>query len=397
MQARSTTESIETAESLKQRAEQLAPTLRERAKETAALRRLPDDTVRDLTEAGFFKILQPKRYGGYELDPVALYDVQIALAQGCPSTAWVLGVVTVHNWQLALFDDQAQKDVWGEDPSTRISSSYAPTGKVEKVEGGYRVSGRWSFSSGCDHCDWIFLGGFAPSEGGPPDMRTFLLPKSDYVIDDNWHVIGLAGTGSKDIIVEGAFVPEHRSHRMVDGFKCDNPGNKVNDSATFRLPFGQVFVRSVSTTAIGIARGALTHYRDVAASRVAAGDGSKIAENPNAQMVAAQAAALVDEAELVLHRNTSELRRLVDEGKPIDLDRRVAYRYDSSNAVLKCVEAVDLLFSESGGRAIFLDHPLLSYFLDVHAARAHFANSPNKPGWNFGSVQLGLKSKDFFL
>lgn len=389
--------SIPSAESLLERARLLVPTLRERAAQTRTLRRLPDATAADLTTAGFFRILQPKRYGGYELDPLALYDVQATLAEGCPSTAWVLGVVAVHNWQLALFQDRAQSDVWRTDQDTRISSSYAPTGKIEACEGGYRVSGRWSFSSGCDHCDWVFLGGFAPSATGRPDMRTFLLPRADYTIDDNWHVIGLAGTGSKDIVVNNAFVPEHRTHRMSDGFKCKSPGNELNTASLYRIPFGQVFTRSVSTTAIGIAQGALAIYRETAAQRVAAGDASKVAENPNAQMVAARAASLIDETRLVLRRNITQLSAAAAAGTSLPLEQRVAFRFDSANAVVKCVEAVGLLFTESGGRAIFLDHPLLACFLDVHAARAHYANSPNKPGWNYGGVQLGIDNKDFFL
>ncbi len=382
---------------LLQRARELAPALRERAKTTAGLRRLPDETIADLTHAGFFRILQPKRFGGYELSPMVLFDVQMIIAEACPSTAWVLGVVSVHNWQLALFDLRAQLDVWKSNHDTRISSSYAPTGKIEAAEGGYRVSGRWSFSSGCDHCDWVFLGGFAPSSGSRPDMRTFLLPRADYRIEDNWHTIGLSGTGSKDIVVDGAFVPEHRTHRMTDGFKCASPGNQVNDAALYRLPFGQVFVRSVSTTAIGVARGALRVYAEAAKSRVAAGDGSKVAENPNAQMVAAEAAVLIDEADTILRRNVQKLMEHAQAGEAPPLDTRVAFRFDSSNAVAKSVAAVDMLMCESGGRAIFLDHPLLRYFLDVHAARAHYANSPSKPGWNYGGVQLGLPNKDFFL
>jgi 3-hydroxy-9,10-secoandrosta-1,3,5(10)-triene-9,17-dione monooxygenase len=385
------------SDSLLQRARELAPALRERAKETARLRRLPDATITDLTDAGFFRILQPKRFGGYELSPMVLFDVQMIVAEACPSTAWVLGVVAVHNWQLALFDPRAQLDVWRSNPDTRISSSYAPTGQIEAVEGGFRVSGRWSFSSGCDHCDWVFLGGFVPGAGPRPDMRTFLLPRTDYRIEDNWHVMGLAGTGSKDVVVEGAFVPEHRTHRMSDGFRCASPGNQVNDAALYRLPFGQVFVRSVSTTAIGAARGALRVYSEAARSRVAAGDGSKVAENPNAQMVAAEAAALVDEADLILRRNVKTLLDHAQAGEPTPLETRVAFRYDSSNAVAKSMAAIDLLMCESGGRAIFLDHPLQRYFLDVHAARGHYANSPHKPGWNFGGLQLGLPNKDFFL
>jgi 3-hydroxy-9,10-secoandrosta-1,3,5(10)-triene-9,17-dione monooxygenase len=392
-------QSIPSAEELLARARALQPTLLERAPAAAELRRLPDETVADFKQAGFFRMLQPAKWGGYECDPNAFFDVQMAIAQACPSSAWVLGVVAVHAWQLALFSAQAQEDVWGKDSSTLISSSYAPTGKITRVEGGYKVSGRWSFSSGSDHCQWVFLGGFVPPDGEQkaPDMRTFLLPRADYKIDDTWHVAGLKATGSKDIVVDDAFVPEHHTHKLIDGFFRKSPGNAVNPAPLFKLPFGQIFVRSVSTSAIGCAQGALEAYNSVAAKRVAAGDGAKVAEDPTAQVVAAEASALIDEAKLVLRRNFDVLMNAARTGADMPVDQRVRFRYDSSRAVAKCVQAVDGLFTASGGRAIFLSSPLLRYFMDVHAARAHYANNPDKPGRNFGGVQLSLKNTDFFI
>jgi 3-hydroxy-9,10-secoandrosta-1,3,5(10)-triene-9,17-dione monooxygenase len=381
------------------RAEGLAPTLTARVAEAEALRRLPDETVADLQQAGFLRLLQPARWGGAEVDPGVFFDVQATIAAACPSTAWVLGVVGVHAWQLALFPEEAQQDVWGEDSSTLISSSYAPTGKVTRVDGGFRVNGRWSFSSGCDHCRWVFLGGMVPpeGEGKPPEMRTFLLPRKDYRIDDTWHVAGLKATGSKDIVVEDAFVPEHRTHRLLDGFKRRSPGNAINTAPLYRLPFGQVFVRSVSTSAIGILQGALDAYRAVAAKRIAAGDGSKVSDEAAAQLVCASAASTLDEVRLVLHRNMDELMALARADQDMPLERRVRFRFDSSNAVVKCVAAVDELFAQSGGRAIFLNSPMLRFFLDAHAARAHYANNPDKPGRNLGGLLLGLKNTDYFL
>lgn len=381
------------------RARALVPRLRERVREAAELRRLPDETVAELKAAGLFRLLQPARWGGAEVDPGVFFEAQLTLATACPSTAWVMGVVGVHAWQLALFPEPAQQEVWGADPEALISSSYAPTGTVERAEGGYRIRGRWSFSSGCDHCQWVFLGGLVPPEreGAPPEMRTFLLPRRDYRIDDNWFVAGLRATGSKDIVVEGAFVPEHRTHRLIDGFRRASPGNEVNPAPLYRLPFGQVFVRSVSTSAIGAALGALEAYTGVAAKRVAAGDGRKVAEDSAAQLVAARAAAAIDEARLVLHRNFDEMMAAVRAGQDLPLERRLRFRFDSSQAVVKCVAAVDELFTASGGRAIFLDNPLQRFFQDVHAARAHYANNPDKPGRNWGGVQLGLKNQDYFV
>ena len=385
-------------EELLSRARELLPKLTARLPDADRLRRVPDETIADFHEAGFFRMLQPSRWGGLEIDPTVFFDVQAMVATACPSSAWVLGVVAVHNWQLALFPLEAQEEVWGKDRTTLVSSSYAPTGKIARTDGGFRISGRWSFSSGCDHARWAFLGGLVPPEGsGPPEMRTFLVPRTDYQIDDNWHVAGLKGTGSKDIVIESAFVPEHRTHKLMDGFFRKSPGNAANPAPLYRLPFGQIFVRSVSTSAIGAAQGALDAYRSAAAKRVAAGDGAKVAEDPTSQVVAARAAALIDETRLTLHRNMNDLMEIARTGGELTVEKRVRYRYDSANAVSKCVEAVDLLFSASGGRAIFLNSPLLRYFLDVHAARAHYANNPDKPGRNFGGVLLDLKNADFFL
>lgn len=384
-------------EQMIEKANALLPVIKSRSAAAIRNRQIPTETIHDLHEAGIWKLLQPSRFGGSEAHPNTLFEIQTMIATACPSTAWVLGVVAVHSWQLALFDDRAQQEVWGENPRTLISSSYAPTGKVMKVEGGYRLSGRWSFSSGSAHCGWAFLGAFVPVESGPPDMRTFLLPRSDYRIEDVWHTIALQGTGSNDIVVEDVFVPEYRTHKMSDGFKCQNPGNLVNPSPLYRLPFGQVFPRSVSTTAIGIAQGALDFYRQVTATKVGAADGNRAVMDPDAQLACAKAASAIDQARLVLKRNFDEMMDLAERGEKIPVEKRVAWRWDSTEVVSRCVEVVDSLFTLCGGRAIFSDSPMQRYFLDIHGARAHYANRPESPGRNFGAVQLGLPTKDFFI
>ena len=380
-------------------ARELAPRLAARLPEADGLRRLPDDTVADLQRAGFFRILQPQRWGGLELDPQIFFDVQIEVARACASSAWVLGVVGAHAWQLALFDERAQREVWGANDSALISSSYAPTGKVERTEGGYKISGRWSFSSGSDHCQWVFLGGFAPplAEGKPPEMLTFLLPRSDYRIEDNWHTIGLRGTGSNDIVVDSAFVPEHRTHKLMDGFRGKSPGNAVNPAPLYRLPFGQLFVRSVSTSCIGIAQSALEAFNATASKRIGAGDGAKVAIDPQVQRAAADAAVTLDEIKLVLQRNVASLREYAERGEQAPVALRVRYRYESSVAAERCTKLVSMLFNAAGGRAIFLGHPLQRAWLDVNAARAHYANNPDKPARNLGAVELGQPNSDFFI
>lgn len=381
------------------RARELAPALASRLAQTDELRRLPDETIADLERAQLFRMLQPARWGGLEVDPHTFYETQIELAKACASTAWVLGIVGVHAWQLALFDERAQHDVWGEDANVRISSSYAPTGRVERASGGYEISGRWSFSSGCDHCQWVFLGGFVPPEPGAkvPDMRTFLVPRSDYRIDDNWHTIGLRGTGSKDIVIERAFVPEHRTHKLIDGFRGHSPGHAQNTGALYKLPFGQVFARSVSTTSIGIAEAAFASFTAIAAKRVSAGDRSQVAIDPNVQRLTAEVAVELDAIKLVLFRNVDTLMAHAEQAEQATLSARVGYRFDSSHAADRCAKLVDAMFNAAGGRAVFLGHPLLRAWLDVNCARAHYANQPDKPARNFGAVQLDQPNSDFFL
>ena len=378
------------------RLDSITERLQERVELTSSLRRLPDESVAELKAAGLFRVLQPSRWGGAELHPNTFFDTQRAIARACASTGWVYGVVSVHAWQLALFPLQAQEEVWGEHPDALISSSYAPTGRVTPAPGGYRLSGRWSFSSGCDHCQWVFLGGFAQSEGAGPDMRTFLVPRSDFRIDDNWHTFALRGTGSKDIVLDDVFVPEHRTHKFTDGFRCQSPGNEHNPAPLYRIPFGQIFVRSVSTTSLGITEAALDFYRAVTGTKVGASDGSKAAEDPLAQMTCARAATAVDRNLLVLHRNFNELMDATETGG-VSVERRAAMRWDSSQAVEACVEAVDAMFTAAGGRALFTDSPMHRWFCDVHGARAHYANRPEGPGRNYGRVLLGNRTQDWFL
>ncbi len=391
--------SIPTPESLVERARAMIPALKERGAKAEADRKIPEETIREFKEAGFFDILKPKRWGGFEMDPRVFYQVQMAIAEGCMSSAWVYGVIGVHPYQLGLFDGKAQDDVWSKDQSILISSSYQPVGKVERVDGGFKLSGQWGFSSGCEHCDWTFLGAMIPpaEAGGPPDMRTFLLPRSDYKIIDKWHTFGLKGTGSQDILVEDAFVPEHRTHRGVDGFMCNNPGQAENTGDIFKLPWAQIFVRAVSTASIGAARGALTAYLDVAAKRVSTNTGKASKSDPFAQMSAAKTRAELDEMCNTIDHNFEQMLSAVREGREISIEDRMLYRYQSSCVSRRCAELVDALVQHLGGKAVYLDSPIIRYWLDLNAARAHVANTPTLLGVSLGAKFLGEDVKEFFI
>lgn len=386
---------------VRQAAVDMIPVLRERAADCEVQRQVPAETIKDFADAGFFRILQPKKWGGYELDPHDFYAVQIAVAEGCMSSAWCLGVIAIHNWQLALFDDRAAQDVWGQDDSVLISSSYMPVGKVERVEGGFKFSGQWGFSSGSDHCQWAFLGAMVPPEEGappgPPDMRTFLVPREDYEIVDDWHVMGLKGTGSKSIRVDGCFVPEYRTHKAMDGFTCQSPGNAVNTAPLFKIPFGQMFVRAVSTAAIGALRGGMDEFIEKTSKRIGKNDGKTAAEDPHAQVSLSKAGSTYNELQLVLFRNFDRLMEAASGGPELTMEERIQMRWESAEVPQRCVEVIDPLFAYAGGSGIYNGNRLMRTFVDIHAARGHTANNPEKFGGNWGAVQCGLPNTDFFL
>lgn len=388
-----------TADELIARARALQPALAERAAQAEREQKVPDETIAEMQEVGLFRVLQPKRYGGYEMDPDVFFQVQMALGEACMSTAWVYGVVAVHNWQLALFDDRAQQEVWGEDSGMLTSSTYMPVGKVVPVEGGFEFSGRWGFSSGSEHCGWVLLGGLVPpaEAGGPPEYRTFLLPRKDYRVERNWDVLGLRGTGSHDIVVDGCFVPEYRTHKSADGFQCNSPGNAVNTAPLYRLPFAQIFVRAVSTASLGALQGAIGHFRAYAAKLVSLNTGQKTMEDTGAQMACAEAEAACDEMRTVLLRNFEQMMTLARAGEPLPLDARVAYRYQSAAVPERCASHVNRLLRYCGGRGIYLNNPITRVFLDVHAARAHVANNVDPYGRNYGGMLMGQPNRDFFI
>ena len=393
-------DAIPSAEELISRARAMIPTLKARARQCVADRDVPVETIREFHEAGFFRILQPRRWGGYEMNPNVFFEVQKAIAEGCMSTGWMFGVVGCHPYELALFHDQAQQEVWGKDSSTLASSSYQPVGKVTHAEGGFRLSGRWGFSTGSVHCDWVVLGAMVPprSEGDAPEMRAFLLPRSDYAIDtDAWHVFGLQGTGSHDIIVDDVFVPDYRTHRSIDGFLCTNPGQKENDAPLFTLPWAQVFVRSVSTAAFGGARAALSAAIEIMQSRVSTNTGKAAKADPFLHAAIAKAHAQIIEMETTLRLSFEELMGHAERGEAIPMEKRTLFAYNSSTVVRRLADIVDDMMQLLGGRAIYMSSPIIQPWLDLNAGRAHVANDPSNRTADAIGTMLGEAPANTFL
>lgn len=380
------------AQELVERARTLAPLLRERAAATTAARSIDADTIRLLREAGLFRVLQPERWGGFEMEPGVFADIQIALAAGDMSAAWVYGVLGVHPFQLALFDDRAAQDVWGRDSSVLIASTYMPTGRATAVDGGFRFSGKWKFSSGSEHCDWILLGGMVgdPQQG---DYRTFLLPRADYQIIDTWHVMGLKGTGSQDIEVRDVFVPDYRVHDLGAAYKGSSPGQAVNTGWLYRLSFPLVFGRAVSNGCIGALQAMLDAFREYGASRIGT-TGAPTARDPDAQQACAEAAAAIDEMTATLHRNFGRMEYHARCNEETPLELRLQYKYQSAAVADRCLASAENLFKCVGGSGLFETHPFGRIYADLIAARQHVSNQSQISGRSWGAVLLGLDNPD---
>jgi len=368
----------------------LLPTFRERADEAERLRAVPEASVKELEETGFFRLLQPRRYGGMEADPVDFYTAVRDIASACGSTGWVSSVLGVHPWQIALFDDEAQQAVWGDDSTTRVSSSYAPMGKAVVTDGGFTLSGRWSFSSGCAHASWVLLGGLVHNaEGQIIDFRTFLVPRDSYEIVDVWNVVGLAGTGSNDIVVDEVFVPETCTLSMGETGRCKGPGQAVNTGDLYKLQFHSLFTTTITTPIIGIARGAYAEHVEMQRGRVRASYGEKASLDPFAAVRVASASSEIDAAWALLMANIREQQSYVARGEKIPISQRLKIRRDQVLGTQRAIDAIDSLFEASGGRALATGTPLQRAWRDAHAGRVHAANDPERALQMYGASEFG--------
>ncbi|MDF3340712.1 flavin-dependent monooxygenase [Mycolicibacterium septicum] len=375
--------------------DELLPLLRERAQETEDLRKLPDANVKALEDIGFFTLLQPEQWGGLQCDPTVYCEAVRRLASACGSTGWVAGVLAVHNWHLALFDQQAQDDVWGDDPAARVSSSYAPMGAAQAVDGGYLVSGSWQWSSGSAHATWAFVGGPVIKDGRPVDFGSFLIPISDYTIDDVWNVVGLRGTGSNTVVVKDAFVPKHRflSYKAMNDGTAG--GYQTNTAPVYKMPWGTIHPTTISTPIVGMAYGAYDAHVEHQGKRVrAAFAGEKAKDDPFAKIRIAEAASDIDAAWRQLSGNVAEEYALLVAGEEIPFELRARARRDQVRATGRAIASIDRLFEASGATALSNDAPVQRFWRDAHAGRVHAANDPERAYLIFGNNEFGLPPAD---
>src|SRR5215813_875872 len=386
--------------SMATRAKALIPQLRDRAARTEELRRLPSETERDLHEAGLFRILQPKRVGGAELDYVALVDCAALLARGDASVAWNLANLASHHWMLGMFDKRAQDIVWGKDASALIASSFIfPAGRARKVEGGYRLRGSWPFSSGVASCEWNMLASVVSfdDEADGIEYRIFLVHKNDYRILDTWNAVGLQGTGSNDVEVRDAFVPEALTVAVSELAGGPTPGSAVNPNPLYALPVFSLFPYVLSGVALGNAQACLDDYINLARDRSSTYNRAKLGDMQSTQIKIAEASAKIDAARLIMRSNCIDAMADARRGYIPDMAAKTGLRRDGAFSVNLCTEAVSLLFAASGARGLFTSGTLQRQFRDAHAVNSHLAFNFDAAGTNYGRVALGLPSENLTL
>ena len=364
------------------RASELVPVLKARAARTEQLRQIPPESVRDLLASGLIRIGNPERYGGHGVEVDAAFDVAWELGRGCGSTAWCYALWTAHNWWIGHFPARVQEEFFAGGPDTLFSSGLNPAGgKAEPVGGGVRVSGRWSFSSGCDAAGWVMVAVSAP---GPTGLMWLLIPRSDYEIVDTWFASGLRGSGSKDIAVNDAFVPAHRTlepDRAGDG---EWTGWEFHKRLSYRLPLRCLAGWDLVAPIIGMAQGALDEFTSCLLGTSGPG---RTADSVPLQMRLAEASAEVDAARS-FHRH--DVREMLDkaargeEFTPLD---RARYRRDKAFVARLCVQAVNRLFEASGARAVLESASIQRFHRDAHGASHHAAL-----GWDAGAEQFGRQA-----
>ncbi|MGL4445078.1 MAG: acyl-CoA dehydrogenase family protein [Alsobacter sp.] len=387
-------------EAMLERARGLLPTLRARASRTEELRRLPPETEKDLHDAGLFRILQPKRVGGGELDYVALVDVSDMLARADAAVAWNVANLGSHHWMLAMFDKAAQDVVWNDNVDALIASSFVfPAGRAVRAKGGYVIKGRWPFSSGVEPSEWNMLAGIVSSddETEAAEYRIFLVHRRDYRVVDTWNAMGLRGTGSHDVEIDELFVPEHMTLPVSALRGGGTPGSAANPGALYRIPVFALFPYVLSGVALGNAQGCLDDYLAVARKRVSTYNGAQLGEFQSTQIKVATAAAKIDAARMIMRRNCIEAQEDAARGRIPDLIEKTRYRRDGAFSVNMCTEAVTQIFGAAGAGGLAMKNDLQRQFREAHAINAHIAFSFDAAGANYGRVALGLPSENATL
>jgi len=375
------------------RAKQLVPLIASRVVQAEDSRRVPEETIDDLRRTGLLRMLQPARIGGSELDYGMLVDTSAIVAQGCPSTAWVLANLASHHWMLAMFPPAAQEDVWGSDRDALISASFIfPAGRAHPTDDGFVVSGRWPFCAGVSHSGWSMVAGIVQAEDDLDTIsqyRIFLLPRADYRVVDVWRAGGLEAADANDLDADQVFVPIHRTVAVDDIKGGETPGSKVNRAALYQIPVFATFPYVLSGIALGTAEAAVSSFIENAGTRITTYTGVVLGDLETTQIRLAEASACADVARLIMSMACVEMQQLAELGRIPDMLTKVRWRRDAAFGVSLCARSVDLLVQASGAGVVYRDHPLQRAKRNMDAVKAHLAFNPERAGASYGRVALG--------
>lgn len=377
---------IPTEAEIVNRARDMIPMLRERAEACEQNRMVSPETIAAFQEAGFFRILQPRRWGGYEMSPNVLNKVLMELARGCPSSAWNVMVLGVHPFEVGLLPSQCGDELWGKNDAQLVSSSYAPFGTVKAVEGGYVLNGEWLTSSGCDHAaGGAFVGGRV-EENGEQVFRSFWIQRSDFEIVDDWFVVGLAGTGSKKLIIKDVFVPGYRSH-AIGAYGEESHGGVEN---LYKMPFFYVFYAAVSSVIIGMARGMVDLYVEHMRPRQNINQAVGAAVNdPFIKSRLGEAEAKILGATARILHNTDEAWSYAARGELVPLEVRIRHFATNQFTGGECFEAAHMIFKKTSTRGIWMNSPMQRQMRDILVGANHITQNQDNIGDLLGGQLLG--------
>ncbi len=385
-------------EELLQRIADVAPMLKARAEQTDRDRRVSPESMEALRAAGMFRTLQPPQFGGLEFGIADMIRINLIVGAACPSTAWCAGQALIHNWIVALFPLETQQEVWA-DPGAVIAGSYLPSGKCQRVAGGFHLSGAWAWASNCDNASWYIVGAMVPPEdgAGAPMPCWFVIPSSDATIQDTWFSAGLAGTGSKTVVVDSpVFVPQHRVLPLPVINSTNAPGSKVNSNPIYRLTFAGSAPFSLSSIVVGMALGGVQDFTEIARARAGTQIGGPplaLSGLPHIQLALSESAAAVDAATTLLLRDAAELEAGLARGELPSVDQRIRNRRDHAYATKLAAQAVTGVFEALGANAAMLSNPVQRAWRDVNVASRHITFSWPVVGGLYGQHQLGLEPK----
>jgi len=375
---------------LRESVNEVLPEIAANAKTAEEAAQVPDANIALLKKTGFFRALQPAAYGGGEIDIPEYADVIVDIAQACASTAWASGLLANHSHAIALYSPKLQEEVWGDDPDVLISSSVAPMGKWEPVDGGIRLSGKFGWSSGCDHAQWAVLGYMGKNDMGQPGPCFAIVPRTDYTILDDWDTAALRGTGSKTIVVEDAFVPSYRYESLFALNYGLSKGFKSHPGDIYYLPFSPVFSLGFAAVSVGIAKRFAQVFTDKTKNRIRAYTGAKVVDTAPAQIRLAESVNQTSAAHCLLQNNWREMSECSKLQKLPPMDSVLNWRCHQAYAAKISIEAVDRMFAAAGGGAWFNSNEMQRLFRDVHITGSHAQTDYDIAGQTLGRHLLGL-------